>query len=356
MLKKIAFILALVCSIIAGKAQTHDVSFAPFLSGPTEIRAMVMQPDEKVIIAGDFIAIGNTPFEGGIARLNADGSMDNTFDIDSGANSIVFDLALQPDGKLIVAGQFTEFNGQSAEGLIRLNEDGSVDGSFNISPGTFTGSSFRKVVSQADGKVLAVGFIIGSNGFTEPGIIRLNEDGSLDTSFDVQLEGFPQAITLQPDGKILLGGTLTKINSVSTPRVVRLNTDGTIDETFVTNIGDGPDSDVFDFDFQSDGKIITVGRFSLFDGLAFSKVARLNANGTLDATFEDNIGFNSGNYIEAVEVLGDDKIIIAGNFQTPERRFMRLNSDGTRDMGFDPGEGFEGHEFAVTANGQHNGI
>ncbi|MCS6796026.1 MAG: T9SS type A sorting domain-containing protein [Raineya sp.] len=158
-----------------------------------------------------------------IVRLNEDGSIDNTFNVGTGFNGGVTSIAIQPDGKILVVGGFTSYQGNTANRIIRLNADGSIDATFN------TGSGFNitamTVVLQPDNKILVGGFFTDYNGNTRNRIIRLNSNGSIDNSFNIG-SGFDAlgvlSIALQADGKILAGGGFTSYNTHTPNRIVRL--------------------------------------------------------------------------------------------------------------------------------------
>jgi uncharacterized delta-60 repeat protein len=160
-----------------------DSSFAPRLSMPNGVAAVVEQADGKVVIGGAqfFVTAGVSPFA--LARLNRDGSIDSTFAIGSGLNSggTVSQLVLQPDGKILVAGSFQSINGVSRPSLARLNSDGSVDTGFTASPSR-ANSAPAKLALLSDGKLLA---IVGST------LLRLHSDGREDATFSpVQANDF----------------------------------------------------------------------------------------------------------------------------------------------------------------------
>ena len=147
----------------------------------------------------------------GIARLNNDGSLDAFFDPGSGTGgNAVKTISLDPDGRVLIGGTFTTFDGASRNKIARLNSDGSLDGTFN--PGTgFSGidDSVQTILAQTDGKILVGGEFTSYNGTTLNYFGRLNYDGSIDTGFPASLDGRVQTLTVQPDGKLLLGGDFT---------------------------------------------------------------------------------------------------------------------------------------------------
>lgn len=257
----------------------------------------------------------------------------------------------QPDGKLIVGGYFTEFNGNSAVRLVRLNLDGTIDASFQTGGG-FTGvSAYVKALAlQSDGKILVGGNFLEFDGVTRHRIARLNADGSLDTSFD-PLTGFDSdvnTIQVQADGKILVGGVFTKYDWLNSPgidrnRIARLNADGSLDTSF--NPGDGISSTagqarVHEILLQDDGKILACGLFTHYHDQIRTNVVRINSDGSIDPTLDASAEFTEvfGFYGEAwdMDLLHDGKILLAGNFHytASGNGICRLNSDGSTDAGF----------------------
>jgi uncharacterized delta-60 repeat protein len=182
-----------------------------------------------------------------IARLNTDGTIDTSFHIGSGFNNTVYDTVVQPDGKIVVVGDFTNYNGTPINRVARLNTDGSLDTSFVVGSG-FQGSSgygateAGAVVLQPDGKIVVGGRFATYQGISSVGIARLNPNGSIDTGFLVGTgfgcPGMVLHVRLQPDGKILAGGWSGCYNGVSTNYgATRLNADGTLDTSMAHVVG-----------------------------------------------------------------------------------------------------------------------
>ena len=248
-----------------------DTSFAPTgtgLNGP--VTAVALQPDGKVLIGGEFTSYNGTGRRY-IARLNADGSLDASFaPSGTGFDRFVDALALQPDGKVVVGGQFANYDGTAAASVIRLNADGSRDASFAVS-GMGLLSTVRVVLLQPDGKVLVTG---------NYGLRRLNADGTLDASFAAAVGNAPYALALQPDGKVVVGGAQMQLGTGST-RVARLNADGSFDASFRTT-GTGLNNYVYAVAVQPDGRVLVAGSFGRYDNIVRAKVARLNTDGSLD--------------------------------------------------------------------------
>src|SRR5262249_12032131 len=152
--------------------------------------------------------------------------------IGTGANDEPFALALQPDGKILVGGSFTQINGAPRNRIARLNSDGTLDASF-LSSGA--NDTVQALTLQPDGKVLIGGNFTSVNGTARNHITRLNPDGAIDTSFlsvVSGVNGIVQTIALQPDNKILIGGFFNSVNGALRSMVARLKSDGSLDETF----------------------------------------------------------------------------------------------------------------------------
>ena len=316
-----------------------DSSFKP-TAGNAADRAIALQPDGKVIV-------GNYS---GIARLHYDGSLDTNFfaNIDSlydeyyGYAAIVESIAVQSDGKVIIGGDFYIVNGPSVNyGIARLNANGSLDNSFSAPLlEAYYYPRIYSVALQPDGKVL-VGGLFGNG--TNNNIARLNANGSLDNSFrsGAGANSTVNSVVAQSDGKILIGGDFTMVNGTNRNRIARLNTDGSLDNSF--NPGTGVNSPVSEVAFQSDGKVLIGGSFTDFNGTERNSIARLNANGSLDVTFNPSTGVDP-NYpvVRSLAVQSDGKVLIGG-FTTVygKTRIARLNADGSLDDGFYPGRGLE---------------
>lgn len=323
-----------------------ETGFAPTSSGGGTVNALALQSDGKVLTGGRFNQ-ANGAGRNNIARLNQDGTLDTIFNPGTGAGGSVNTLAAQADGKIIVGGAFTTFNGATANRIVRLGADGSVDSSFNT--GTGAASDVNAVAVQADGKILVGGNFVSYNGTTVNRLTRLNQDGSIDNSFvtGTAVNGAVRAILMQPDGKILIGGLFTTYNGATRNRLIRLNADGSPDASF--NSGTGASSSVFAIALQPDGKILIGGAFVTFNGTARSRVARLNADGTIDTSFDPGTGVNSD--VNSIVVQSDGKAVIGGNFViyngVTRNRLARVNADGSLDANFNAGAGASGVVRAV---------
>jgi uncharacterized delta-60 repeat protein len=295
------------------------------------VREIVIQSDGKILLSGDFTSYNGTS-RNRIIRLNSDGSIDNTFSIGTGFNNSVRTITTQSDGKILVGGSFTSYNGTSRNRIIRLNPDGSIDNTFNI--GTGFNESVQPIQIQSDGKILIGGYFTSYNGTSRNYIIRLNPDGSIDNTFNIGtlFNDFVTQIRVQSDGKILFGGNFTSYNGTSRNRIIRLNSDGSIDNTF--NIGTGFNDTVHTIQIQTDGKILVSGGFTTYNGTTRNRIIRLNSNGSIDNTFNVGTGFNNIGF--SIQILSDEKILIGGWFtsynETTRNRIVKLNPNGIIDL------------------------
>jgi len=300
----------------------------------------VLQNDGKIVIGYvDFNSFYH------FARLNADGTLDATFNPGKGANGFIWTTALQNDGKIIIGGGFMSYNGTTKNYIARLNSDGTLDATFNS--GTGTKGTVRTLALQSDGKIIIGGGFSFYNEIARNNIARLNADGTLDTAFNSGMgaNDFIWTTVLQNDGKIIIGGDFSSYNGIGRNKIACLNADGSLDATF--NPGTGINGTVKTTALQSDGKIIIGGGFTSYNGTTRNGIARLNSDGTLDATFNPGTGASGAPYImttvSTIVLQSDGKIIIGGTFRsyngTTRKGIARLNTVGTLDTTFDIGTG-----------------
>jgi uncharacterized delta-60 repeat protein len=326
-----------------GWDDVDQVRELPYHSGGG-ITNVVSQPDGKLIILGG--ALVDNWQANNISRLNADYSNDTTFitNVGTGASSDVYSACVQSDGKIIIVGDFSTWNGTSVNRIVRLNSDGTRDTAFTTNTGTAAAGTINGVALQSDGKIIVVGAFTTWNGSpTINRIARLNTDGTRDTTFTTNVGTAANftilQVAVQSDDKIIPVGIFTTWNGTSINRIARLNSDGTIDTAFTTSVGTGFNGTTRKVAIQSDGKIIVVGQPTAFNGTTIPAVARLNSNGTLDTAFNTNLGAGvGGSIVYGVNIQPSGKIIFGGSFSTyqgvAQYYFARVNSDGTSDTTF----------------------
>jgi len=264
-----------------------------------------------------------------------------------GANGDAFSLALQADGKILVGGWFDTLGGQSCTNIGRLKADGTLDTSFN--PGA--NNDVYSLALQTDGKILVGGWFTTLGGQSRSCIGRLNADGTVDTTFNPgtgggELRLWVYCVALQPDGKIVVGGWFDTLGGQSCTNIGRLNADGTLDTSF----NPGADSGVTSLALQADGKIVAGGWFTTLGGQSRNNIGRLNADGAVDTSF--NPGNGGGVYSLALQP--DGKILVGSVFYMLgwQHYLGRLNADGTLDTSFNPGANNGVNSLALQTDGK----
>ncbi|MCB2378697.1 T9SS type A sorting domain-containing protein [Hymenobacter sp. BT635] len=222
-------------------AQTVDPSFAPVNVQRTGVVTDALeQPDGKYLVSGTFGQINGTAATG-LARLNADGSLDAAFTATAAGRARIEKVRLLPNGQVLAFANAVQVGGRTFNTVAKLNPDGTVAADFNA--GTGTTAIIRSIAVQPDGKFLLCGSFATFNGVKSPGLVRLNANGSVDQAFSTALgNGFlvngtgPSsqmgAVVVQPDGRILVGGTFSNYQGTGRAGLVRLQADGTLDTSF----------------------------------------------------------------------------------------------------------------------------
>jgi uncharacterized delta-60 repeat protein len=316
-----------------------DSRFRPALSADAGILALACHTNGQLIVS--YLDSAQSGYA--LSRFNADGSSDSSFQ-PAVTNRRIHSLAIQPNGRLLCAGVF----GTNSQ-LLRLNADGSLDTTFASSLWPSLGT-IQQILLQTDGRIV-VGAGASVSGAYRITVSRLNTDGSTDGAFmPAVLQSFGssmlQSLVQQTNGQLVLGGLFSSINGVSRSALARLNADGTLDNTFNPQlspaIGGSGQASVRDIALQPDNRLLIAGSFSSVNGTPQSKLARLNADGSLDPSFE--FRWTNSSEVYAVALQPDGRVLVGGwnltVFSTPGDGLLRLLSDGSLDTSF--GHDFEG--------------
>ena len=294
-----------------------------------------LQPDGKLVIGGDFGNIGATA-RSRIARLDANGVVDAAFN--PGANNYVRSLVVQADGKIIVGGAFTTIAGGARNMIARLNADGTLDTTFNpniTGAGTISDGVIA-MATQPDGKIVVGGVFTAVGGVTRNYVARLNADGTLDAAFNPNANSWVTCMSLRSDGKIFIGGLFTSVGASSGGSLALLNADGTVSSLY------GVNSDVWSLAAQADGKIVFGGSFSAVGSFTRHRLARLNADGSMDTLFNPDVTLPNytSTSVDDILIQTNGAMVICGSFTTvggvTHKSLARLNPDGTLDAVFNP--------------------
>jgi uncharacterized delta-60 repeat protein len=323
---KVAEVLA--TGHLGAPAGSLDTRFKAGTGADDSVRCVALLPDGKMLIGGVFKNYDGVA-DSRIVRLDADGSLDRTFT--SQIVGTVSTMVPLGDGKVIIGGEGL-IAGLGWRKVVRLNADGSYDKLFD---GIGFNRDVMAMAVQADGKVVVGGKFVKAFGQHHVGLVRMTTGGGLDTSFDIGNGpgAAVYAVAVQPDGKILAGGDFQKFNNQKAGHLVRLNPDGSFDAGF--DIGTGADGDILFVLVQKDGKILISGSFNNVNGMPCPHIARLNADGSLDASFHAPDGLR--NELCCMAVQSDGKIVAGGNITVngmTQPVLVRFNPDGSLDKGF----------------------
>jgi uncharacterized delta-60 repeat protein len=198
--------------------------------------------------------------------------------------------------------------------FVKIDPNGAYDQTVLSNIGTGFNGNVASFEYVSDEEIYVGGTFSVFNSINSPRLICITKDGFVNNSFDTK-NGFNNSILSikkQSDGKILIGGAYTTFTGTTHNRLVRLFSNGTLDTSF--NIGSGFNNAVTCLAIQSDGKILVAGAYTTFTGTTHNRLVRLNANGTLDTSF--NVGTGFDNAVNSILIQSDGKILVGGTFQT----------------------------------------
>ncbi len=292
----------------------------------SSVSSLAIQPNGKILVGGYFYSSAGVP-QPGLRRLNVDGSLDASFVTYTLFGGGIVDIALQPDGKIIIGGEFT--GPGSSQNIARLNSDGTVN---TVASGV---AAIRDLELQADGKV-----IFGTGNLSSGTIVRLTSSLTADSTFPtITTNGSVEAVKVKPDGQILVGGSFTMVNGFSQGRISLVNSDGSLDLSFNQNnpgVSGNFSVSVYDIEIRSNGKIVLGGRFLTYNGISRKCLAQLNSDGSIDLNFQDNPVLVVASTVFDLEIQSDDNVVVGVNFGERPVTVRRFNSAGTIDAGYNP--------------------
>jgi uncharacterized delta-60 repeat protein len=238
------------------------------------VTSLIVQRDQKVVVAGMFSTLSGFSTSFGLGRLEPSGQADTNFILNARGHGTVACVAIQPDGRILVGGGFTQLGGRSCTNLGRLNIDGTLDDSFH--PGF--GGSVKCMAVQPDGKILLNGIPYSS---LSGSFLRLNSDGTQDTSFSSQSvrfgpvdPGWLLSIALQADGAVIIGGGFDRIGNYYRTNLSRLRPDGAVDAAWWPRPGNN--GTIYSLAQQADGHTVVAGEFYVLAGQSRKFIGRLS--------------------------------------------------------------------------------
>jgi uncharacterized delta-60 repeat protein len=309
---------------------TKDTTFNNLLISDN-ITNILLQPDGKFLIPESYkSATGIT--RNGIHRMNADGSLDYTFNPMTSANAPIKNTCVLPGGKVIISGNFTAYTDNPAKNVARLNADGTFDNTFTLDPSIYLYSNENiRIKPVADSKYLmAADMNVSSN---IRGLVRLNNSGSIDQTFTDGLAGDRVTdLAIYSNHEIITTGNSSSFVVNGKYKLVKLNADGSVNPGYSAFAFDSPPVSL---EIQPDNKLLVAGDFYSYNNQVIPALVRLNPNGTLDTSFNINI---PGNYVDKVYktlTLPDGKILVSFKDGNSNRfKIARLNPNGSADTGF----------------------
>lgn len=309
-----------------------DATFTPPVVGANDTATAIVQDDDgKIILGGTYMSLTSAT-NSYLIGLDADGTRSDWFETELPDGQVLC-LLRQQDGKLLVGGGFTGIKGSQQNALARLTPEHDIDPSFKTR--FHAGSLIHCLTQQSDEKILVGGnFNHGPKSELNTNFVRLLTDGSPDEDFIHIVDDWVFTVLQQTNGQILIGGVFKNIDGVERKYLARLNEDGSLDTSFTPDTG--PLGWVYAMAQQPDGRILIGGEFTSIDGVDRNHIARLNVDGSLDDYF--NPGTAANESVKVIRLQDDGRILIGGEFssfdETPRRHIAKIGEDGSLDRGF----------------------
>jgi uncharacterized delta-60 repeat protein/uncharacterized protein (TIGR02145 family) len=349
----LSLMFSLLIGYVMGQPGGIDTSFHVGTGFSSTVTAMATQPDNKIVAGGLFTSYNGTEFKT-LARLHPNGAIDSSFFVGAtGFNGTIKSIHVLADTSVLVAGGFSMLNSTSVYGIVKLDKNGNIDSTFNIS-NNINGGITAMDVDVVSGKIYIGGSFTTVNGTPCKHIARLLTNGDLDNSFVVGT-GFTgmfgsapvYSLLIQADNKLLVGGEFLFYQGLVASKLCRIKQNGDIDTAFVNNLGAGFDNNVLAIEQLADGKIVVGGEFTVLQGSTCNKIACLNLDGTPNLSFD--IAGGPAGAVYSLKKTPNNKIMVGGSFNffngVTDRALVRINANGTRDANFATGTG-----LTLTAN------
>jgi uncharacterized delta-60 repeat protein len=337
LMKLLLILLLHLSATVYSQPALLDTTFNIGSGADAGINELIIQPDDKVIVAGMFVDFNGTA-AGRIIRLLPDGEIDSTWITSSGgADFDIRGMALQSDGKVLIGGIFGSYDSVTANRLVRLDSVGNIDSAFVVGAGP---NNEVQGITVNTNRVVIRGFFNEYQGAPVPSFAVLQMNGALDTSFILPIESFISVsdFHILANDQLYLGGSFITYNGQTVNRIVRLHPDGSIDTTF--NTGTGFNAMVRRLLVQDNGDILVAGTFNTYNGASVSRLIRLRPNGDRDTSF--NAVVPSLATLDALAIDTAGNIYMSGS-DAGTLFLKRLFPDGSEDLGFITGTGFNGN-------------
>jgi uncharacterized delta-60 repeat protein len=343
----------------SGAASSLNVVGASFGAGGKK------QTDWKTVIFSHYMNNYNGLAVNGIVRLDQGGNIDPTFNAGGswfslvGTPNIGYDYYVQPDNKILIVGNFTSYNGTPANQIIRLNANGSIDSSFVY--GWWFNLYAQKIKPLPGGGYIIMGWFSAYNGVSVPQMVKVSSTGSIDNTFMGNLPnagGVVYDVEVQSNGKVIIGGNAF---------LFRVHQDGTYDTSFnngwsgftwnaspsfTPSVWWPTNPTIYDMAVLPDDTIVAGWGFKAYNGVTANNLVKLNADGTLNTVFNNNLGLGMNWFVMGVTYdTYNDRLLVWGGFNAVNNQsgfsFVILNSNGTMYAGF-PMTGFNDYAPSST--------
>lgn len=325
-------------ALLTATGQPAAPAFDPRLQAEGFVFDVAQQPDGRLVATGIFSEVNGAEVSN-IVRFQTDGTVDTAFcrraRLAGGTGTAIL---AQPDGTVLVGGNFHTVNGTDRPALARLLPTGQLDASFGppllgLSSTNSTASSVSKLARQADGRLLVAGTLQSTPNGTPTYLLRISTNGGIDASFQPPANTLPQALLAQPDGTIMIG------RDAAVP-LLRLLPSGAVDPTFTppTFTAMLGSTSVQALDRYPDGRLLVAGKFTEVGGITTTNLARLQANGAVDASFATQL-FRPEGYVQTIALQPNGRVLLAGRPtglpSATTGALYRLLPDGSPDASFD---------------------
>ncbi len=317
-----------------------------------DIFATAVQPDGKILIGGQFTHVLGV-LRTCIARLNPDCTLDTAFapNASRGIAPAVHAIVVQPNGTILLGGAFSGVGGQNRQNFARVDATTGAADSFNPD----ADETVYAIAVQPDGKILVGGQFKTVGGMIRSHVARLDPVTGAADGFNPNADGTVETVALQPDGKVLAGGVFTAIGGQTRNRIARLNATTGLADSFNPNA----DFPVRALAVQPDGKVLAGGLFTSIGGQTRPKIARLDPGTGLADSFAPSPNANS--VVSTIAIQADGKILLGGLFSTlapngggpiTRNNIARLHPEGTLDIGFDANANTHVASIALQTDGK----
>ena len=316
-----------------GQAKTD---FAGWLDTGASAFSVALLQDGSALVGGSFSMLGGLHLRSKLVRLKANGAVDSSFVAGVGSTGTVYGVAVQPNGMIVAAGDFTSFNDAAVRYVARLHENGRLDQTLAPNIVTAMGAGPIALAVQTNGGIVFGGDILSVDGDGSPYFGRLDARGRLDTGF---VNAYPndRVLTIgnDPQGYLRCGGLFTTFDSLPRRKIAELTAEGEV-STYFTNGVKGNVGYVYTLTTLTSLHVLVTGTFTNIAGATKSRIAVLSADGYLNPSFTAV----ANGTIYSTAVRPDGGIVVAGSFTrlnlTDRAGLGAFRSDGTLNPDFNP--------------------